>query len=380
MRISRLICGAVVFLVLCSGHLLPGKSQTTGRHTTTDWELKPSLKYDTFCLINALSGDPYYLDYYQAEYDHFNPLFTPPERDSFRQLKAIIKDGDGDIISAKLSLYFSAAPDETLEQMIQTTRDSSRMHTVLMKTPYWSAQGWTVYENARPHLEIALKALQRVGFPQYWETNARPRIEKRITELSLTLPPYNVIPAIEDRLGRPLSSNRITVYLLAYSEPHGIKITGTQFITHVLYPFRIVLHNAVHEMMHPPYDASDPAIASAVEQLGRDPLIRDKVENHNKSFGYNSAPGYVEEDSVQALEEIVCEQFGVERNSQEYWKAQDDGIHILAAAIYVQYNRALHDNKTALPYPQWLVKAVHNGDLQGPKLAETTRGFFAARQ
>jgi len=379
MRISRWICGLVVFLVFGAGHSLPGEPQAGKYHTTTDWELKPSLKYDTLCLLNALSGDPYYMNYYRAEYDHFNPLLTPGERDSFRQLKAIIKDRDGDIISAKLSLYFSNTSDETIEQMIQTTRDSSLMRAALMTTPYWSEKGWASYENARPHLETALKSLLRVGFPLYWDTNARPRIEKRVAELSLSLPQYNVVPAIESKLGRPLLSNRITVYLLAYSEPHGIKITGTQFITHVAYPFRIVLHNAVHEMMHPPYDKNDSAVASAIEQIGRDPLIREKVENHNKSFGYNSAPGYVEEDSVQALEEIVCEAFGLERNSQEYWKAQDDGIHILAVAIYVQYKQALRDSNAPIPYPQWFVNSVRNGDLQGSKLEKTAKEFFALR-
>jgi len=109
-------------------------------------------------------------------------------------------------------------------------------------------------------------------------------------------------------------------------------------------------------------------------------MVRNKVENHNKSFGYNSVSGYVEEDSVQALEEIVCEQFGIERNSQEYWKAQDDGMHVLAVAIYVRYKQALHDSKTAIPYPQWFAKAAHDGDLQGQKLAETTKAFFAGPQ
>jgi hypothetical protein len=378
MRTSRWISSLAVFLFLCNGYAFSQSSQPSDRHSTTDWALKPSLKYDSLCLINALTGDPYYLRYHQAEYDHFNPLFTPDERENLRQLKAIIKDEAGGIISATLSLYFSAVNDESIEQMIQTTRDSSLMRDALMKTTYWSASGWATYENARPHLEIVLKALQRVGFPQYWEANAKPRIEKRIVELSDALAQYNVVPAIEDKLGHPLSSNRITVYLLTYSEPHGIKITGTQFITHVSYPFRIVLHNAVHEMMHPPYDKNYPAISAAIEQLGQDPSIRDKVENHNKAFGYNSAPGYVEEDSVQALEQIVCDELGVTRNSRQYWKAQDDGIHILAVAIYVQYKQALQEIKAPIPFPQWFVKAVREGDLQGSKLAETTKQFFAA--
>src|SRR5579864_740096 len=191
MRISRLVCGAALFLFLGSGHPLSSKAQAGEPHTTTDWALKASLKYDTLCVINTLTGDPYYLRYYQSEYDHFNPLFTPEERESFRQLKAIIKDGAGGIISADLSLYFSSVHDETLEEMIQTAHDSSLMRAALMKTPYWSSDQWAVYETAKPQLEIALKALQRVGFPQYWEVNARPRIEKRIAELSATLPQYN---------------------------------------------------------------------------------------------------------------------------------------------------------------------------------------------
>jgi len=32
----------------------------------------PSLKYDALCLLNSMSGDPYYLRYYEAEYDHFH--------------------------------------------------------------------------------------------------------------------------------------------------------------------------------------------------------------------------------------------------------------------------------------------------------------------
>ena len=59
------------------------RAETVSLHTTTDWELKPSLKYDTLCLLNALSGDAYYLHYYQAEYDHFHPLFTPEEQAEF---------------------------------------------------------------------------------------------------------------------------------------------------------------------------------------------------------------------------------------------------------------------------------------------------------
>src|SRR5215467_10123962 len=96
----------VLFCFCCSGLVasaLPESASGT-LHTSTHWELKPSFKYDALCLLNVLSGDPYYMEYYQAEYDHFHPLFTPEENAALLQLKHVIKDEGGGIVSAKLAL------------------------------------------------------------------------------------------------------------------------------------------------------------------------------------------------------------------------------------------------------------------------------------
>ncbi len=350
-------------------------AETAPVHTSTDWQLKASLKYDTLCLLNALSGDPYYLDYYRAEYDHFRSLFTPEEEAAFAQLKRVIKDEGHGIISAKLALYYSAVDDETLPEMIRTAHDSAAMEAALRKTTYWSADGWQNYQAARPALEAALRALDRVGFPAYWAANAKPRIEKRIAEISHELPKYNIIPVIESYLGFPLPSQTITIYLLAYSEPHGIRITGLRFLTHVSYPFSIVLHNAIHEPMHPPYHADDPKVREAIDLLGRDPLVIDKVQHHDTSFGYNTTAGYIEEDSVQALEQLVSEKFGIARNACEYWKEQDGGMHVLAVAIYTDYKQASSQNPRS--YSQWFIRAVEDGQLRGSDLKKTVQSFFS---
>jgi hypothetical protein len=351
-------------------------AQAPLEHSTTDWQLAPSLKYDTLCLLNALSGDPYYLHYYQAEYDHFHPLFTPEEQAAFTQLKHTIKDEGHEIVSAKLALYYSAVNDETLAEMIRTAHDSSQMEAALRTTSYWNAESWQIYEAARPALEAALHALDRVGFPAYWAENAKPRIEKRITELSRDLPKYDIVPVIESYLGFRLPSHTIKVYLLAYSEPHGIRITGLRFLTHVSYPFSIVLHNAIHESMHPPYHADDVSVHRAIEMLGKDPTVIDKVQHHDPSFGYNTASGYIEEDSVQALEEIVSEKFGVGHNPCKYWLEQDDGMHVLAAALYVGYKRA--QTESPQPYPRWFAGAVESGQLRGNALEKTIQSFFSS--
>jgi hypothetical protein len=365
-------------LILCSTHIAHQSfltAETVPVHTSTDWQLKPSFKYDTLCLLNALSGDPYYLHYYQAEYNRFHPLFAPAEQAAFAQLKNVIKDEGHGIISAKLALYFSAVDDETLPEMIRTAHDSAAMEAALKQTSYWSADGWQNYEAARPALEAALRALDRVGFPAYWKTNAKPKIEKRIAEISPELSKYNIIPVIESYLGFPLPSQTITVYLLAYSEPHGIRITGLRFLTHVSYPFSIVLHNAIHEPMHPPYHADDPKVGEAIDLLGRDPLVVDKVQHHDPSFGYNTTAGYIEEDSVQALEQLVSEKVGVGRNPCEYWKEQDGGMHVLAAAMYTDYKQGLSPNPES--YSQWFKRSVQDGQLRGSNLQKTVQSFFS---
>ena len=371
-HIHCLLC----LLIVCSTKIANPPllhAETRSLHTGTDWQLKPSLKYDTLCLLNAMSGDPYYLHYYQAEYEHFHSLFTPEEQAAFTKLKHVIKDEGHGIVSATLTLYYSVVDDETLPEMIRTAHDSAVMEAGLKKTSYWSADSWQNYEAARPALELALRALDRVGFTAYWEANARPKIKKRIAEFSSELPKYNIIPVIESYLGFPLPSQTITVYLLAYSEPHGIRITGLSFLTHVSYPFSIVLHNAIHEPMHPPYNAEDPSIREAIDLLGRDPLVMDKVQHHDPSFGYNTAAGYIEEDSVQALEQLVSEKFGVARDACLYWQKQDGGMHVLAVAMYVGYKHAF--SLTPESYSRWFTRAVQDEQLRGSNLQKTLQSF-----
>ena len=363
-----------VLLMSADCYLGCSRPQARQSTTTTRWDIKPSLKYDALSLLNVLSGDPFYLKYYQHEYDHFHPLFSPEEQAAFVQLRRVIKDEGRGIVSATLTLYYSTVNDETLPEMVRTAHDTSRMRAALEATPYWIPEAWKNFETATPALEKALRAMDRVGFANYWEETAKPRVEKRIAELSPDLPRYDIVPTIEKYLGFPLSSPTITIYLLAYSEPHGTRVTGLRFLTHISYPFEIVLHNAIHESMHPPYNAGDAKVQHAIDLLARDPLVIDKVANHDHSFGYNTAPGYIEEDSVEALEQIVSEDFGVGRNARMYWYSQDGGMHLLAPAIYTSYKQSLSRNPQ--PYSQWFVSAVDVGHLRGGELQSTVRKFF----
>jgi len=365
----------IPMFLFCLGEKLV--AETPAFHTATDWDVKPSFKFDVLCALNFLSGDPYYLDYYKADYDRLSPLLSTRERAAFASLKRRIKDEHGGIISAQLALYFSATAAESLDDLIRVVKDSSAMERRLKTTPYYSPDNWKTYDESRPDLEIAFTALKRIHFEDDWEKHARPAVQEALARNARDLPRYNVIPEIETVLGSAKPSNRITVYLLYYSEPHGIKITGTRFLTHYSYPFRIVLRNAIHEMMHPPYDlATDAELRSGLQSLRSDSFLMDKVEHHDRSYGYNSLEGLQEEDCVQALEQVIAERFGMGGDPQSYWKEQDGGIHVLAVALYSLMKQQGFPNGHE-SFPVFLKRAIQSSALSNGHIAELNRAFFS---
>lgn len=304
-------------------------------HTTTDWSLKPSFKFDVICFLNALTADPYYMNIYKEEFGKFEKKLTPPAETALANLKRKIKDEDKGIISAFLTLYFSATDDETLDQMLLTLKDSRRMQASMKQTQFYDEESWRLFESVKDDLRVIFRFLQKIQFQKYWQEHILPKVQARITEVEGQLPKFNIIPAIENILGFALPSNKISVFMLYYSRPHGIRITGTRFLTDVGYPFSIVMRNAIHEMMHPPFDLkSDTELLSELNKLQSDEFLMNKVLNHDPAFGYNSFIGFVEEDVVQALEQVINEKMTIGVEAPTRWKGADNGMHVLAVALY----------------------------------------------
>jgi len=185
-----------------------------------------------------------------------------------------------------------------------------------------------------------------------------------------------VIKEQESLLGFALPSNKITVYMLYYSQPHGIKITGTRFLTDAAWPFEIVLRNAVHEMMHPPYDLpNDNELQNTLFFLKKDDFLMDKVLNHNPAFGYNSFEGYIEEDCVQALEQMINEKLKIEREAHQRWKESDDGMHVFAVALYNVMKEENYNEKGEL-FRDFLVRMIRTGKLSPGKTKVIYDDFY----
>jgi hypothetical protein len=345
-------------------------------HATTQWAVQPSLKYDALCALDMLSGDPYYLKFYQADYNRLAPQLTLAEKSEFVALKRIIKDKNKGIVSADLALLLSVEPGDTLDDLLTALSKPNEIQERLRRTPYYSPANFQEFLQVRPHAIAAIRALKRIGFDADWAKNIRPNILARIAVVQPQLTKYNIVPLQEQVLGHALPDNRITVYLLYYSQPHGIKITGTRYLTHFEYPFEIVLHNAVHEMLHPPYDLRDAATVNAIELLRHDAFLLNKVQHHNPSFGYNEFEGFVEEDCVQALEQAITQYMGVNDDKQAYWRRQDDGMHVLAIALYVLMEREDFMARRET-FPHFLERMVLNGRLTNARLIELNREFYA---
>ena len=130
-------------------------------------------------------------------------------------------------------------------------------------------------------------------------------------------------------------------------------------------------------MMHPPYDlAHDAGLRAALQSLRSDAFLMNKVEHHNPSFGYNTLEGLEEEDCVQALEQILSEPLGMGGDPHRYWKEQDDGIHVLAVAIYsLMKQQHFPDGKEA--FPAFLDRMIQSRALSNGRVEELNKTFSA---
>lgn len=346
---------------------------------TTKWQVQPSLIFDTLCLLNSLIGDPFYLTYYQQEYDALAAKMTPEVRQALARLKRL-KDDRKTLIGPFLCWLFSAGSDQTLADLIKTVEDSEPLRDAVKRLHLYDEDDWIFYEAARPDLRTAFLFLQVVRFDAHWRRTILPIIQKKKAALQKELRAYNVIAEDERVLGYALPSDTITVHLLYFNQPHGLKVTGQRFCTGVVYPPEVVVRNAVHELMHPPFGPPlKPldAMWKVVDQLQTDAFLMDKVLHHNPSFGYNTFRGYIEEDCVQALEQTASERLQIAREAHQRWKLSDDGMHVFAVALYAVMKEEDYNARNE-EFSEFLVRMIQSGKLAPGRIRPLYERFYAA--
>lgn len=363
------------FQIVVVASLLTALSHTWGAGSasaSTHWETRTSQGFDALCALNLLSGDTYYLEQYPAEAQSFEAPRYAAARRAARRLKTVIKDQQGGIVSAFLTLIFSGGPDSTLAAILSNARAPARLQSSFRASIFWDEESWALFQRIRPDVITALVAMRRAGFSKDWEKLVGKGASGRAAALRTELAGYDVLGEQSRLIGHELQQGRIEVILLHYSRPHGIRIQGGRFLTNIGYPTSIVLRNAAHEPLHPPYDAAHPRMAATVAEFAKDSLISRIVREHNPSFGYNTVAGYVEEVAVQALEQVVSERLGLAEPAGERWRKGDDGMHLLAAAIY-HLIRETEFAERGGRFETWFMDAVAAGHLNPAEVERRAR-------
>lgn len=362
-----IICFFIISAILAMGQV-PAQQSKVKINTVTEWQVEPSFKYDTLCFLNVLTGDPFYQKFYGKEYARFESRLSPQARTALLNLKRRLKDDNKNIISAFLSLHFSATDAETLDEMSDALEDLGKIKANLQKTIYYSKDGWKLFESVRKDLRVILQFLKAAEFDVYWRQEILPKINEKTAAFAKYLSGYDAIPKIEKHLGFNLASKKIIVYALYFSRPHGMKLTGTRFVTDISYPPQVLLRISIHELLHPPYDLSkDKELRKALDTLRADAFLTDKIRNHNPSFGYNSFESYIEENCVRALDQMIGEQFGIENDARRRWKDEDEGMHVFAAVLYDLMKQEKYDGQKE-NFRNFLLRILLEGKLSAGKI------------
>ena len=327
---------------------------------TTRWNVHASMGLDALVLIGALSGDKLQAEYYQRQIAYITGRMDEPALAALNRVAARAEES-GSLVGPMLALIFSAGPVDTLEDAIQSAQaPEERLRPGLEASVYWNAERWAnMRDNAMPDILTVLLSMRDIGFELFWHEQMEPKVLPQVEEMKALLGGYDVIPEQQRLLGRELEPE-IELVLLNFSQPYGIKIIGQRLVSHRTFDRDTQLRIAAHEIFHPPFNVNDEALLGSLDSLRRDPWMKSIVENHDPAFGYNSFKGVLNEDSSQALDQIVSERLGFARDPGKRWQHADGGMHMLAAAIYHMLLEDGYD-KTGGKYATWLKSAIARG-------------------
>ena len=347
-----------------TGSLVP-VSATLGqtRINRTKWRVRGSEGFDAISFLGPLSGNQLYLDYYAADVAAFAPRLPETVRRDIPLLwNAANTDGFG-LLAPNLDVLFSSdGNDSTIGTVLSALRNrNERILPSYRASSYWNEKDWAWFDAAAPRLDIILSALAKSGFASFRAERIGGTFNARAAEVQRSLDGFDVISWQEKLTGRPFDPT-IEIVILEFSKPHGIRVQGQRFLQSADYDTVTTVRIAAHEMLHPPVPMDGAAAKAALAALSSDPLIAKIVREHDPKWGYTSLEGMLNEDLVQALDQLISEALGVARNPADRWRASDDGMHVIAAGLYGLLRRDRWID-TGGSIENWLLAAAQKGRL-----------------
>lgn len=325
----------------------------------TRWVIDVSEGLDALAFLGPLSGKPFYAKYYEAELAAF-PKLPAPAQAALTRLNQRY-DADGVLLWPDLTLIMSGGPTDDIPALI---RSLNAAETVL-KPPFqantnWKDEGWARFLACRDDLRTVLNALQASDFPGFRKRYIGDPTA-RVAELMAFYGPLDVIGEQERLLGRRLDP-QIRIDLLWFCRPHAASLQGQRFIAQFRTSNQAMVKIAAHELLHPPFDMKGPAAMACIAVLEKDPLFAKVLAEKDRSSGYNSLEGILNEDVCEALDQIIQERLGFSEPPRERWTKADQGMHILAAGLYGLLMSEGYD-RTGGDIEAWMADAAKTGKL-----------------
>lgn len=320
--------------ILSAGLTGLGRAEAAPPTSATRWQVRTSEGFDAIAFLGPLSGVSLYREYYAADADAFAPLLSADVRTQIKELwQAAQTEGFG-LLGPNLQVLLSTGGNDTsISTLIAALR--SKDQSILPRyraSRYWSESDWAWFSKATPALITIFSAMQSANFAQFRAARTLG-LKARVADVRRALDGFDVISWQTKLTGRTFDPV-IEVVLLQFVKPHGIKVQGQTFLQSADYDTITTVRIAAHEMLHPPFDKNGPAARAALDVLGRDPLITRIVRDHDPQWGYRTLEGMLDEDLVQALDQMISEALGVGRNPADRWRKADDGMHVIAGGLY----------------------------------------------
>lgn len=366
--IFLLLVSAVVFLTAAAlaattppkTSAAPGSAAVASAsrmHEHTTWQVRTSVVYEAFGLLNALTGDPLAAAQYPAETARFGAGLSPRAQAALDRLAAY-RQQSGTALSAVLAHNFSAANPAGLDDAIALANDPAPLRRALAGSV--TRPEWDAFAAILPDVAAALEHLRGAGFEAYWQENLLPGLSVSAAETQAFVQGYNVVPVVEQYLGRPLPGDTVTLYLVYFQRPYGHRLTGTQLVSVPGISPTAQVQTVIHELLHPAIDSADADARRAAQRLAGNAFFRQAFEQRDARYPYNTWNSYVDENAVRALEQVICAQMGLPQRWS--WAGEDGGMHVLAPVL-VDLMRAQNYPASGESFDAFFLRNVSDGTL-----------------
>ncbi|WP_309091802.1 hypothetical protein [Phenylobacterium sp.] len=332
----------------------------------TRWVVTSSDGFDAIAFLGPLSGKPIHVGRYKDELAAFQPRYSAAAKAALDRAQAKA-DATGKLLWPTVANFLSYGPTDRIEDLLVSLEaPETRVLPAFRASSHWDEKVWGFVSDNRQDLHAALAGLRDADFVGFRRGLVAEKLKTRPAELTAALAKYDVIAEQERLIGRPLMPT-ITVVLLWFSKPMGVSAGIQRSLSHFDYAPENVVRIVAHEMLHPPFPMDGPAATAALAVLEKDELMQRVLKEHNPDFGYNSMDGILNEDTVEALDQIVSERLGVARDPAERWSKADDGMHVLAAALYGMLKAEGYD-RTGGNIARWMEDAAKTGKLSPERI------------